>query len=155
MDAMDNLPSLTISTALEYLQEQKTSTKDLVEACSRQIERLNPQLRAFITVIDPQDAIDAQQTGSSTAASKSLRGIPFALKDLFDTAGILTTAGSKFFAENIPDQDAFVVEKLKQAGAIIMGKTNTHEIALGVTGNNPHYGTARNPWDPTRIPGRS
>jgi aspartyl-tRNA(Asn)/glutamyl-tRNA(Gln) amidotransferase subunit A len=155
MDVMDNLSSLTVSTALENLQEQKISTKDLIEACFRQIERLNPQLCAFITVITPQDAIKAQMLGINTSASKSLRGIPVALKDLFDTAGILTTAGSKFFAENIPQEDAFVVEKLKQAGAIIMGKTNTHEIALGVTGNNPHYGTARNPWDPTRIPGGS
>lgn len=152
---MDNLHSLTISTALEYIQEQKTSPQNLVEACFRQIERLNPQLGAFITVINPQDAINAQLAGNNAPASKSLRGIPIALKDLFDTAGVLTTAGSKFFAENIPDQDAFVVEKLKQAGVIIMGKTNTHEIALGVTGNNPHYGTARNPWNPTRIPGGS
>ena len=155
MEAMDNLHSLTISAALEHLQEKQVSTKDLVEACSRQIERLNPQLRAFITVIAPQDAIAAQVSENNTSASKSLRGIPIALKDLFDTSGILTTAGSKFFAQNIPEQDAFVVERLKQAGAIIMGKTNTHEIALGVTGNNPHYGTARNPWDPTRIPGGS
>ena len=106
-------------------------------------------------MIDPQDAFNAQLPGSNTSASNALRGIPIALKDLFDTAGIRTTAGSKFFAENIPEQDAFVVEKLKQAGAIIMGKTNTHEIALGVTGNNPHYGTAHNPWDITRIPGGS
>jgi aspartyl-tRNA(Asn)/glutamyl-tRNA(Gln) amidotransferase subunit A len=84
-----------------------------------------------------------------------LRGIPIAVKDLFDTAGVRTTIGSRFFANNFPQQDAFVVEKLKQAGAAIIGKTNTHEIALGITGNNPHYGTARNPWDPTRIPGGS
>src|SRR5690606_26954294 len=88
-------------------------------------------------------------------SSRALRGIPLAVKDLFDTAGIRTTIGSKFFAENVPAQDAFVVEKLKQAGALIMGKTNTHEIALGITGNNPHFGTARNPWDPRRIPAGS
>ena len=155
MDAMDNIHSLTISTALQYLQEQKASPQDLVEACSRQIERLNPQLCAFITVIDPHDALNAQLPENNTPASKSLRGIPIALKDLFDTAGIRTTAGSKFFADHTPEQDAFVVEKLKQAGAVLMGKTNTHEIALGVTGGNPHYGTARNPWDATRIPGGS
>jgi len=85
----------------------------------------------------------------------TLRGIPIAVKDLFDTAGVRTTAGSKFFTNNIPEKDAFVIEKLKEAGAIIIGKTNTHEIALGVTGNNPHFGTARNPWDITRIPGGS
>ena len=84
-----------------------------------------------------------------------MRGIPIAVKDLFDMTGIRTTIGSKFFAENVATQDAFVVEKLKQARAVIVGKTNTHEIALGITGNNPHYGTARNPWDTNRIPGGS
>jgi aspartyl-tRNA(Asn)/glutamyl-tRNA(Gln) amidotransferase subunit A len=147
--------SLTISTALESFYRGKATARDLAEACFQQIERLNPQLNAFITVIPPEEALKVQYPAGTGPLTKALRGIPIALKDLFDTAGILTTAGSKFFAENIPAEDAFVVEKLKQSGAIIMGKTNTHEIALGVTGNNPHYGTARNPWDPTRIPGGS
>jgi aspartyl-tRNA(Asn)/glutamyl-tRNA(Gln) amidotransferase subunit A len=152
---MNTLHALTISRALELLQEKKVSARELAQACYRQIERLNPQLNAFITVIDPQDALHAQAPATNNRNADALRGIPMAIKDLFDTAGIRTTSGSKFFAENIPQQDAFVVEKLKQAGAIIMGKTNTHEIALGVTGNNPHYGTTRNPWDPSRIPGGS
>ncbi|HEX9331980.1 MAG TPA: amidase, partial [Anaerolineales bacterium] len=154
---MDNSNALTIYSTLEDFRGQKTSphASRLAEACYRQIERLNPKLNAFITVIDLQDMLKAQLPGNNTSSSNALRGIPIAIKDLFDTAGIRTTAGSIFFADNIPEQDAFVVEKLKQAGAIIMGKTNTHEIALGVTGNNPHYGTARNPWDITRIPGGS
>ena len=152
---MDNISALTIYSALADLRVQKTSPQALVEACYRQIERLNPKLNAFITVIDSQDALSTQLPGNNASSSNALYGIPIALKDLFDTAGIRTTAGSKFFADNIPEQDAFVVEKLKQAGALIVGKTNTHEIALGVTGNNPHYGTARNPWDTTRIPGGS
>src|SRR5687767_1246523 len=155
MDAMDNITTLTISDALEALRARKISVRELVEACSRQIERLNSKLNAFVTVIPPEDAIKAQLPESKTSSSNTLRGIPLSLKDLFDIAGIRTTIGSKFFADNIADQDAFVVEKLKQAGAILMGKTNTHEIALGITGNNPHYGTARNPWDTTRIPGGS
>jgi aspartyl-tRNA(Asn)/glutamyl-tRNA(Gln) amidotransferase subunit A len=155
MDAMDNLQTLTITDALENLRQQKTSAPDLVEACAHQIERLNSKLNAFITVIPAQEALQAQLPEDKSPLSNALRGIPIALKDLFDTAGIRTTAGSRFFADHIPEQDAFVVEKLKQAGAILMGKTNTHEIALGVTGNNPHYGTARNPWDPARIPGGS
>jgi aspartyl-tRNA(Asn)/glutamyl-tRNA(Gln) amidotransferase subunit A len=154
MDAMDSPDTLTISTALESLREGNTSPQRLAEACHRQIERLNPTLNAFITIIDPQDALNAQ-TLSSGPLTNELRGVPIAIKDLFDTAGIRTTIGSKFFAENVPEQDAFVVEKLKQAGALIIGKTNTHEIALGITGNNPHYGTARNPWDTARIPGGS
>ena len=157
MEAMDNLHTLTISNALDLIRGQKISPQDLAAACFRQIERLNPELKAFITVCDSQAPANPQPSGQTipVALANALRGIPIAVKDLFDTAGIRTTAGSKFFADNIPDTDAFVVEKLKQAGAIIMGKTNTHEIALGVTGNNPHYGTARNPWDVTRIPGGS
>ncbi|MEP7136505.1 MAG: amidase [Chloroflexota bacterium] len=154
---MDNLHTLTISNALDLLRGQKISPQDLAAACFRQIERLNPELKAFITICDPQAPVNPQPSVQTipVALANALRGIPIAVKDLFDTAGVRTTAGSKFFTDNIPDTDAFVVEKLKQAGAIIMGKTNTHEIALGVTGNNPHYGTARNPWDATRIPGGS
>jgi len=152
---MNSFGTLTISSALESLHEGKTSPQELAEACHRQIERLNPTLNAFITVIDPQDALNAQLLPTNQPSTNELRDIPIAVKDLFDTAGIRTTAGSKFFAENIPEQDAFVVEKLKRAGALIIGKTNTHEIALGVTGNNPHYGTAHNPWDTSRIPGGS
>src|SRR5512132_899486 len=145
----------TITDALEALHGAKATAQDLAEACFRQIERLNPQLNAFITVVDDPTALEAQLPATVHPLTSALRGIPIALKDLFDTAGIRTTAGSKFFGDHVPDTDAFVVEKIKQAGAIIMGKTNTHEIALGVTGNNPHYGTARNPWDTTRIPGGS
>src|SRR5258706_1865121 len=154
---MDNLHQLSISEALDLIRGKKISSQNLAEACSRQIERLNPTLNAFITVCDTRATINPQPSEQTIpyALANALRGIPIAVKDLFDTAGIRTTAGSKFFAENIPDNDAFVIEKLKQAGATIMGKANTHEIALGVTGNNPHLGTAHNPWDTTRIPGGS
>lgn len=155
MDGMDTTNALTLSHALELLRGKKISSQELAAACYRQIERLNPSLNAFITVIDLQDSLKTELPADNASSSNALHGIPIAVKDLFDTAGIRTTAGSKFFAENIPQENAFVVEKLRQAGAIIIGKTNTHEIALGVTGNNPHYGTARNPWDTTRIPGGS
>src|SRR5215208_2763445 len=152
---MDNIHALTISSALELIRDQKISARDVAEACFHEIERLNPTLNAFITVIEIEEAINAQSPAHNSSSANALRGIPIAIKDLFETAGVRTTVGSKFFADHIPEQDAFVVEKLKQAGAIVMGKTNTHEIALGITGNNPHYGTARNPWDITRIPGGS
>jgi len=156
MDIMDNLHSLSISTALDLIRGQKLAPHDLAEACFRQIERLNPTLNAFITVCDVA-TLNPQPSEQTIpfALANALRGIPIAVKDLFDTAGIRTTAGSKFLEDNIPESDAFVIEKIKQAGATIMGKTNTHEIALGVTGNNPHYGTARNPWNPDLIPGGS
>ena len=152
---MDNLNSLTIASALEFIQGQKATAQDFADACLGQIKRLNPVLNAFITVIDEQPRETITASSPSHTITNMLRGIPIAVKDLFDTAGIRTTIGSTFFTEYIPETDAFVVEKLKQAGATIQGKTNTHEIALGVTGNNPHYGTARNPWDNTRISGGS
>ncbi|HEX2989541.1 MAG TPA: amidase, partial [Anaerolineales bacterium] len=151
---MHNEP-LTITSALKKLQDGKITARDLSEACFRQIERLNPKLNAFITVLDLESALDARLPATANPLTSTLRGIPIALKDLFDMAGVRRTIGSLFFSNYVPDTDAFVVEKLRQAGAIFVGKTNTHEIALGVTGKNPHYGIARNPWDPSRIPGGS
>ena len=147
---------LTITGALESLGRGTFTPRDLAETCFDQINRLNPTLNAYITVIPPQEMLEAQQPPLTTAPLyRALRGIPIAVKDLFDVEGVRTTAGSKFLADNLADQDAFVVEKLRQSGALINGKTNTHEIALGITGNNPHYGTARNPWNTERIPGGS
>jgi aspartyl-tRNA(Asn)/glutamyl-tRNA(Gln) amidotransferase subunit A len=142
-----NPQTLTLSEQRELIRSSQISASDLAAACYRQIERLNPTLNAFITVI-PQNGEEPQGKGH-------LMGIPIAVKDLFDTKGIRTTGGSKFFADNIPTEDAFVVEKIKASGGLIIGKTNTHEIALGVTNNNPHFGACRNPWDTTRTPGGS
>ena len=148
--------SLTITDALQAFVKRDATPQSLAEACFDKINRLNPTLNAYITVIPPQDMLDAQQPPLNTAPlNHALRGIPIAVKDLFDVEGVRTTVGSKFFTDNIAEHDAFVVERLKQAGALINGKTNTHEIALGVTGDNPHYGTARNPWNPERISGGS
>jgi len=121
----------------------------LTPACYRQIERLNPTINAFITIIPPSTGTTSQ------AAQGKLAGIPIAVKDLYETAGVRTTAGSLFFKDYVPEQDAVVVSKLKAAGADIVGKTSTHEIALGVTNINPHYGSPRNPWDTSRITGGS
>jgi len=138
---------LTIDSALTGLASGDLTPFALAKSCLCQIERLNPKLNAFITI--QPSAIDSQYSNGA------LYGIPLAVKDLYETAGIKTTAGSKFFKDYIPSQDSFVVEKLKQAGATILGKTNTHEIALGVTTDNPHYGACLNPWDTTRTPGGS
>lgn len=147
---------LTIEQALGLMRTGKLSAAKLAEDCLKRIEKLNPALNAFITVSDRQPVPGVQPDSTTLPVfASALHGIPIAVKDLFDTAGMRTTAGSKFLTNNIPEADAFVVEKLKQAGAFIIGKTNTHEIALGVTGDNPHFGTARNPWDTTRIPGGS
>ncbi|MDO8753980.1 MAG: amidase, partial [Anaerolineales bacterium] len=146
-----NIESLSLTDLGDLIKNKGMSASDLASACYRQIERLNPTLNAFITVIPPEkDAPPPART-----RSVALYGIPIAVKDLYDTKGVRTTGGSKFFADNIPTEDAFVVQKIKKAGAHIIGKTNTHEIALGVTNNNPHFGACRNPWDVTRIPGGS
>jgi aspartyl-tRNA(Asn)/glutamyl-tRNA(Gln) amidotransferase subunit A len=153
---MDELLTLNITTALDVLRRQKVTAQDLTGACLRRIEQLNPKLCAFITVNDLESAPNHKPEEKVPAVlADALRGIPIAVKDIINTAGIRTTIGSKFFTEHVPAEDAFVVEKLKQAGASLIGKTNTHEIALGVTGDNPHFGTARNPWNRERIPGGS
>ena len=84
-----------------------------------------------------------------------LHGIPIAHKDLMRTKGVRTTAGSKIFADYIPRRDAAIVTKLREAGAVSLGKTGLHELAYGITSNNPHFGAIHNPWDLTRIPGGS
>jgi len=145
---MDSV-SLSLTDQRDLVKSKEVNASDLAAACYRQIERLNPTLNAFITVIPPQENI------YPPSGSMPLYGIPVAVKDLYNTKGIRTTAGSKFFADHIPQEDAFTVQKIKKAGAQIVGKTNTHEIALGVTNNNPHYGACKNPWDVTRIPGGS
>ncbi len=156
-----DLSTLTLSTALQSLRRADFSSLDLTRACLHQIERLDPVVNAFITPT-PELAVQAAMQADalhslqpSNLNDLALLGIPVALKDLFETAGIRTTAGSKFFADVIPTEDAEAVRKVKLAGAVIVGKTNTHEFALGVTGVNPHYGSVKNPWDPTRITGGS
>lgn len=145
-----NLSLLSLTDQRDLIKSREITASELADACYRQIERLNPTLNAFITVIPPE-----QLTPLGEAPSGLLYGIPLAVKDLYDTKGIRTTSGSRFFANNIPQEDAYVVQKVKKAGAQIIGKANTHEIALGVTNNNPHYGACRNPWDVTRTPGGS
>jgi aspartyl-tRNA(Asn)/glutamyl-tRNA(Gln) amidotransferase subunit A len=142
-----DLATLTLSSARGYLDAGEFAPDDLVKACLRQIERLNPTINAFITVCS-----DVTVSGAKAAA---LYGIPIAIKDLYDTAGIPTTAGSLFFKDRVPSEDAAAVQRLKAAGGIVIGKTNTHEIALGVTGVNPHFGPCRNPWDTSRMSGGS
>jgi aspartyl-tRNA(Asn)/glutamyl-tRNA(Gln) amidotransferase subunit A len=156
-----DISALDLSTAVEQLRHRDYSALELTEACLRQIERLNPVIDAFITPtpeLAVQAALQANVLFSNQASNLNdlaLLGVPLGIKDLFDVAGIPTTAGSKFFAESLPGEDAEVVLRLKLSGGVILGKTNTHEVALGVTGVNPHYGTVKNPWDISRITGGS
>jgi aspartyl-tRNA(Asn)/glutamyl-tRNA(Gln) amidotransferase subunit A len=128
------------------------------------IERLNPKLNAYITVTAEVALAQAKRAEAELYAPRgrrgnrdrgALHGIPISLKDNIYTEGIRTTAGSKILKDFIPQHDAQVVVRLKEAGAVILGKTNMHEFAYGVTSNNPHYGPVHNPWDLARIPGGS
>ncbi len=156
-----DLMTLTLTDAIDKLKDHEFSALELTEACLRQIEKLNPVMDAFITPT-PEPACQAAlavdgliSLNPSNLDLVPLPGLPMAFKDLFDTSGILTTAGSKFFSNNIPNEDAQAVLKVKLAGAVPIGKTNLHEIALGTTGINPYYGSVRNPWDHSRISGGS
>ena len=156
-----DVSNLSLTIALEQLRHREYSALELTEACLQQIARLNPNFNAFITPLLDQAVMASLQADalydhhSFDPNELPLLGIPLGLKDLVDLAGVPTTAGSKFFVENLPDVDAPVVSKLKHSGGVILGKTNLHEIALGVTGINPHYGVVKNPWDTSRISGGS
>src|SRR6202011_1313974 len=142
----------------------KLSPVELTELMLARIERINPKLNAYVTVTDELARAQAKRAERELGVRGKhkgrtdrglLHGIPLSLKDNICTEGIRTTAGSKILSDYFPKRDALVVARLRQAGAVLLGKTNMHEFAYGVTNNNPHYGAARNPWDTSRIPGGS
>ncbi len=149
---------MTIQEAAKALRKKTISSIELTRDSLKRIARIEPTLRAFITITEESAEAQAAQADQELAAGVDrglLHGIPIAVKDVFSTRGIRTTCGSKLFANLIPERDAAVVERLKAAGAVIVGKNNMHELAYGITSSNPHFGTVRNPWDPERIPGGS
>jgi aspartyl-tRNA(Asn)/glutamyl-tRNA(Gln) amidotransferase subunit A len=153
-----DLCGLTIARAAKALRARELSPLELTESYLRRIERLNPRVNAYITVTAERARADARRATEELAAGKirgPLHGIPIALKDLYETAGIRTTGGAKIHANYVPSQDCPVAQRLRDAGTILLGKLNTHEYAYGVTTNNPHFGPTRNPWNLEHIPGGS
>ena len=149
---------MTIQEASAALRAREVSSAELTAASLERIRRLDARLRAFITVMEESARAQARAADEELARGIDrgpLHGIPVAVKDLFLTRGVPTTAGSKLFADRVSDHDAAVVARLAQAGAVLVGKTNLHELAYGITSANPHYGAVRNPWDLDRIPGGS
>ena len=131
---------------------------ELTEESLRQIEKLNPEFNAYLTVTAVQARAAAVRADRELAAGYDrgpLHGIPIALKDVFCTEGIRTTCGSLLFENHVPAYNAAVTDSLAEAGTVLTGKTGLHELAYGITSNNPHFGTIRNPHDATRIPGGS
>jgi len=150
---MDDLQGLAAA-----LRARKVSSRELVTQSLREIERLDSKLNAFITVTREAALTEASARDEELARGIDrgpLHGIPIAHKDLMRTKGVRTTAGSKIFADYLPRRDAAIVTKLREAGAVSLGKTGLHELAYGITSNNPHFGAIHNPWDLTRIPGGS
>jgi aspartyl-tRNA(Asn)/glutamyl-tRNA(Gln) amidotransferase subunit A len=142
----------------QLLLGQQLSPVELLQAVLGRIERLNPQLNAFLTVDAAGALAQARRAERELARGRwrgPLHGIPVSLKDNIATRGLRTTAGSKILAAWVPAEDATLVTRLRRAGAVMLGKTNLHEFAYGVTSENPHYGPVRNPWDRDRMAGGS
>src|SRR6202167_750520 len=149
---------MTIAEAGQALRTRRVSSVELTRQCLEQIGKLNPVLNAFITVTGEAALARAQALDRELAQAVDrgpLHGIPIAHKDLMWTKGIRTTSGSKLFADFVPDRDAAAVEKLAEAGAVMIGKGGLHELAYGITSDNPHFGTIRNPRNPEHSPGGS
>ena len=149
---------MTLLETADALRRRAVSSVELTEASLKRIGELNPTLNAMMTVLAEgarQQAKAADEELARGADRGPLHGIPIAVKDVFETRGVQTTCGSVIFLHHIPDRDAAVVERLAAAGAVLMGKAGMHELAYGITSNNPHFGTIRNPCDPERIPGGS
>jgi aspartyl-tRNA(Asn)/glutamyl-tRNA(Gln) amidotransferase subunit A len=148
---------VTIAEAGRLLRLREISCAELAERALRKAEETR-ELNAFITLTADAARERARELDADLERGIDrgpLHGIPVAYKDLFFTKGVRTTNGSKLFASFVPDYDATVVSKLESAGAVSVGKLNMHELAYGITSNNPHYGPVRNPHDPERIPGGS
>src|SRR5438552_12865667 len=149
---------LTLEAAAEAIRTGRLSPVSLVESSLARIKALEPRINAFITLTAELAREQARQAEREIEAGRykgPLHGIPVAVKDLFATKGIRTTAGSQILADWVPDEDATVVRKLREAGAVLLGKLGLHEFAYGISSVNLHFGDVRNPWDTTKIPGGS
>ncbi len=155
---MDDILHASIAQIAAQIRKGEISPVELIETTLQAIDQREPQLNAFITVFSEESLESARQVETEIRSGKDLgplHGMPIALKDIIYIEGTRSTAGSNFFAEESPQFDAALVSKLRDAGAIIIGKTNLHEFAFGVTTENPHFGATANPWDTARVPGGS
>lgn len=154
----DELCWLEIAELAPRLRDRQISPVEVTDAYLARIERLNPQLNSYIRVLSDEARRAAAAAEREIAQGQyrgALHGVPIGIKDLFDLQGVPTTMGSKILADNVATTDATVTRRLKEAGAVILGKHNLHEFAFGTTSENPHYGIARNPWNLDRVPGGS
>lgn len=152
-----DIPFLSASATAAAIRAKDVSSVEVVQAYLDRINRLDPTLKAYITVCREEALTAAGQLDSDLASGANcgpLAGVPVAVKDQYQTAGILTTNGSKVYQNFVPTQDATVVSRIKQAGGILLGKLNLSELAMGGT-EKPPWGIPGNPWDLERTPGES
>jgi aspartyl-tRNA(Asn)/glutamyl-tRNA(Gln) amidotransferase subunit A len=154
----ENIFVETILQLAELLRKRSVSPVEVTQKCLARIEQLNPTLNAFITVTADSALTQARQAEAEIMRGEwrgPLHGIPIGLKDLIDTAGVKTTAGSQLFKDRVPTEDAEIVRRLRAAGAVLLGKQNLHEFAYGGSSIISYFGEVRNPWNATHIAGGS
>jgi aspartyl-tRNA(Asn)/glutamyl-tRNA(Gln) amidotransferase subunit A len=144
--APDDLTALSLWEASEKVRTRAVSPVELTKACLHRIEQLNSKINAYITVAADEALARARQAGSERWRGP-LHGIPIGIKDIFDTAGLRTTAASRLFERRVPTADAEVVRRLKAAGAVILGKQDLAEFACTGSGLVSHFGAVHNPWN--------
>ena len=158
MSAMDDLVLRPAVEQARFVRLGEVSARELLAAHLDRIERINPALNAIVTLV-PDMAFEwasaADERFAAGAEVGALHGLPVAHKDLEPTAGIRTTMGSPLFADHVPTEDSLVVERLRAAGAITIGKTNTPEFGAGSQTFNRVFGATRNPYDPSKTCGGS
>ena len=160
---MPDLTDLTLLQAVEALRRGDTSSRELVSACLERIERLEPQLHCFLALTTGSALERAAEADRRLAGWRDdpqqelppLLGVPLAVKDVLCVAGVPCTSGSRILEGFVSPYNATAVERLLQAGAILLGKTNTDEFAMGSSTENSAYGSTRNPWDLECVPGGS
>src|SRR5271170_3613040 len=155
---MSAAPIWTIASVREALVSKKTSARELVKDFYARIERRNPELNAFLALCPERAYAQADRVDAVLAKGQALprlAGVPVAIKDVISTQGVRTTCGSKILENYTPPYDATAIERLEKAGAVILGKTNCDEFAMGSSNENSAYGPVRNPVAIDRVPGGS
>ena len=155
---MDQLHELTIAQAGRQMREGSLTSVALTRHALERIDRINPAINAFITITAERALEDAEAADAAFREGKvlgPLQGIPYGLKDIYDTEGIRTTCHSKLRLDHVPRADSYVAQRLQEQGAVLLGKLATHEFALGGPSFDLPFPPARNPWNLDRIPGGS